>query len=149
MPDPGAVLARNKRLIRRYYDELWNQWKLDLIDEILAEDITFRGSLGLSVKGRDGFRAYLGVVRAAFPDFHNTIEEIIAEGDRVVARLTYRGTHEGRLFGYEPTGRSVTYAGAAIFLVDGCWIADGWVLGDTLNLTRQIETPNAAGPGIH
>ena len=103
MPD----LDENKRIIRRYYDELWNKWRLDLV------------------------------------------EELIAEGDKVVARLTYRGTHEGRLFGFEPTGREVSYAGAAIFRLKDGKIVDGWVLGDTLNLTRQIEVPNVSGPGIH
>ncbi|MBI4470071.1 MAG: ester cyclase [Acidobacteria bacterium] len=144
-----ATSEENKAIIRRYCNELWNEWNLDLVDEFISEKISFRGSLGLTVLGRDGFKAYVELVRSAFPDFHKTVEELIAEGDRVVARLTFHGTHKGRLFGYEPTGRQVSYAGAGIFRLRDGKIVDGWVLGDTLNLTRQIETPNVSGPGIH
>lgn len=128
----------NKAIIRRYYDELWNRWNLDVVDEIISVEVTFRGSLGSTVKGRHGFKQYVNMVCAAFPDFHNTIDDLIAEGDKVVARLTYRGTHKGELFGIAPTGRQVTYAGIAIFrIVDGK-IVDGWVIGDTLGLMQQI-----------
>ncbi|MGH2562499.1 MAG: ester cyclase [Thermomicrobiales bacterium] len=104
-----------------------------MADEIIAPGITFRGSLDVSVQGREGFLRYMNQVRDAFPDFHNTIGELIAEGDAIVARLTYRGSHRGALFGIEPTGRSVTYQGVAIFR-----IVDGWVLGDTVSVLRQI-----------
>ena len=129
---------QNKALVRRYYDELWNAWNLDVADEIIGADIAFRGSLGLTTKGLEGFKQYVNTVRAAFPDFHNTIEELIAEGDKVVARLTYRGTHRGTLFGIAPTGKRVTYTGVAIFRIAGGKVADGWVMGDTLGLMRQL-----------
>jgi len=77
-------------------------------------------------------------VRTAFPDFHNTIEELIAEGDSVVARLTYRATHRGELFGIPATGKAIEYAGVAIFRVRKEQVAEGWVLGDTLGLMRQL-----------
>lgn len=128
----------NKELIRRYYEELWNNWNLDVADEIVAEDIAFRGSLSVTVQGRDGFKQYVATVRAAFPDFHNTVEDLIAEGDKVVARLTYRGTHKGTLFGIAPTGKQVTYAGIAIFRIADGKIVDGYVMGDTLGLMQQL-----------
>src|SRR5262249_39446424 len=93
---------------------------------------------GVSVQGRDGFRDYMRTVRRAFPDFHNQVEEIIAEGDRVVARLTYTGTHQGELFGVAATGRKVSYAGVAIFRIAGAAIAEGWVLGDLHGLIQQL-----------
>jgi steroid delta-isomerase-like uncharacterized protein len=127
-----------KALVRRYYDELWNRWDLGLVDELLAPDVGFRGSLGIEVRGRDGFRRYVALVRDAFPDFHNAVEELVAESDRVVARLTYRGTHRGPLFGLAPTGRRISYAGVALFRIAGGRIAEGWVLGDALGLLRQL-----------
>src|SRR5262245_34908085 len=127
-----------RALVRRYYDELWNRWDLALADRLIAEDIAFRGSLGVSVQGRAGFRRYVDLVRRAFPDFHNAVEELLVEGDRVAARLTYRGTHAGPLFELAPTGRAVTYSGLALFRVRGGQIAEGWVLGDTLGLLRQL-----------
>lgn len=130
--------VENKAVIRRYYEDLWNAWNLDLVEELIAPDITFRGSLGVSVRGRAGFRDYAAAVRTAFPDFHNTVEQLIAEDDIVAARLTYRGTHRGILFQVAPTDKQVRYAGSAIFRIDGGLITDGFVLGDTLSLMRQI-----------
>lgn len=132
------TLEQNKSLIRRYYGELWNRWDYRLADELLVDGFLFRGSLGVNVTGRDGFRDYMRTVHGAFPDFHNHIEEIIAEGDRVVARLTYTGTHRGELFGVASTGRRVSYAGVAIFRIGGAAIAEGWVLGDVHGLIQQL-----------
>ena len=128
----------NKALIVRFYEEMWNKWDLAVADEIIAPDITFRGSLAVTVQARGGFKEYVALVRSAFPDFHNTIEELVAEGDKVVARLTYRGTHQGELFNTAPTGRQVTYAGVAIFRIADGQVTDGWVMGDTLSVMQQI-----------
>jgi predicted ester cyclase len=129
----------NKAIVRRYYDELWNQWNLSLSDELIDAGISFRGSLGVTVQGLEGFKQYVTLVRGAFPDFHNTIEDLIAEGDKVVARLTYHGTHRGELFGIAPTGKRVTYAGIAIFRIADGRIVEGWVIGDTYGLMKQLN----------
>jgi steroid delta-isomerase-like uncharacterized protein len=134
----SATPARNKALVRGYYEEMWNRWDFALIDELIAEEIAFRGSLGTSVHGREGFQEYVRAVRRAFPDFHNQVDELIAEGDRVVARLTYTGTHQGALFGIAATGRRVTYQGVAIFRIVADRMAEGWVLGDLHGLIRQL-----------
>ena len=128
-----------KALVRCYYVEMWNQWDFELADELIAESITFRGSLGVNVVGRDGFKEYMRTVQRAFPDFRNHIEELISEGNKVVARLTYTGTHEGLLFGIAPTGKKVSYGGVAFFLVSGHCIAEGWVLGDRQGLIEQLK----------
>jgi steroid delta-isomerase-like uncharacterized protein len=133
-------LEENKSLVGRYYAELWNRWDLSLVDELIGERITFRGSLGVTVQGRDGFRDYMRAVRRAFPDFHNRIEELVAEGDKVVARLTYTGTHQGELFGIGPTGKRVTYEGMALFRIEAGRITEGWVLGDVQGLMRQVSS---------
>ena len=129
---------KHKDLVRHYYEEMWNRWDFALADALIAAGIDFRGSLGVSVQGREGFKEYMRSVRRAFPDFHNQIEELIAEGDNVVARLTYTGTHEGELFGIAPTGRKISYAGVAIFRIAEVRIAAGWVLGDVHALVQQI-----------
>ena len=134
-----SMAEENKNIVRRYYDDLWSKWDLAAVTELVSPDITFRGSLGITVQGREGFKDYVNMVRAAFPDFHNKIEELIAEGSKVVARLTYTGTHQGELFGIPATGKRVTYSGVAIFLIADGKIKDGWVLGDTMGLKRQLE----------
>jgi steroid delta-isomerase-like uncharacterized protein len=136
-----AMLEENKWLIQHYYEKLWNQWEISLVDEIISEAIEFRGSIGLSVRGRDGFTGYVETIRTAFPDFHNRIDDLIAEENKVVALLTYTGTHQGMLFDIAPTGKRVEYAGTAVFRIEGGQIASGWVLGDRLGLLQQLNAP--------
>jgi steroid delta-isomerase-like uncharacterized protein len=131
--------TQNKALVRRYYQEMWNLWDFALIDELIGAEIVFQGSLGVSVQGREGFKEYMRTVRGAFPDFQNHVEELIAEDDRVVARLTYTGTHDGELFGIGATGRRVAYAGVAIFRIVEGRIVEGLVLGDVHGLVRQLR----------
>jgi steroid delta-isomerase-like uncharacterized protein len=130
----------NKEVIRRYYGELWNRWEFALIDTLLSPDCTFRGSLGIDATGHAGFKEYMETVQAAFPDFHNAIEELIAEGNTVIARLTYHGTHRGTLFGISATNRRIAYSGVAIFTLDQGRIARGWVLGDRYGLLEQLRS---------
>lgn len=127
-----------KSLIRRYYSELWNAWSTPALEELISLDIVFRGSIGTAVNGIEEFKQYVSKIRAAFPDFHNDLDELIGEGDKVVARLTYSGTHQGELFGFFGTGRKVTYQGIAIFRFREGKIVSGYVLGDTESLKRQL-----------
>src|SRR5688572_22591064 len=125
-------------IVRRFYEELWNRWDLAVADEIVAEDIRFRGSLGTTVRGRGEFKAYVESVRTAFPDWRNEIEDLFGAGDKVVARLTWTGTHRGELLGVPATGREVAYAGAAIFTIADGVITDAWVVGDTQEVWRAL-----------
>src|SRR5437762_11911708 len=108
-------IEARKALVRRYYDEMWNCWNFVVADKLISESIRFRGALGMTVNGRDGFKEYMRTVQRAFPDFNNKIEELIAEDDKVVARLTYSGTRRGELFGVAPTSRRVAYCGVDLF----------------------------------
>ena len=128
----------NEALVRRFYDELWNQWQLGVVDEILSESLRFRGSLGAVCDGREEFKRYVGTVRIAFPDWHNRVDELLASGDRVVTRMTWSGTHRGPLGDVPPTGARVEYAGAGFFRLSGGLIEEGWVVGDTQELWRAL-----------
>jgi len=132
------TIVDGKAIIRRYYTELWNRWDFALAGELLSPEVEFRGSLGDSTRGVDEFVSYMKRVRAAFPDFANTVEELVAEGDCVVARLSYSGTHLGSVVKEKPTGHRIQYAGIGMFTVQDDQIASGWVLGDLLSLMRQI-----------
>ena len=132
------MLDINKNLIRRYYADIWNRWDDDAVDEIIAPGIEFRGSLGVTVSGRDGFRGYVAQVRSAFPDFHNQVDELLAEGNAVAALLTYTGTHQGELYGAAPTHKRVEYGGIAFFRIAQGQITNGLVYGDTMGLMSQI-----------
>jgi steroid delta-isomerase-like uncharacterized protein len=134
----GDPLEENKNLIRRFYDEMWNPWNFAKAEELLAPEIVFRGTLGSETRGREAFCNYMRRVQRAFPDFHNKIESMTAEDDRVVARMSYRATHRGEILGVAPAGKAITYAGAAFFRIEHSEVAEGWVLGDLLGLLRQL-----------
>ena len=124
--------------MRRYYSEIWNAWSEPALEELLSPDIVFRGSIGTTVEGIAGFKQYRERIRSAFPDFHNHIEELVAEGVKVAAQLIYSGTHRGELFGIPGTGRKIAYQGLALFRFQEGKIVTGFVLGDTETLKRQL-----------
>ena len=80
-------------LLKRYYEEMWNNWNFDLASELLTDDFRFRGSFSVDVVGREAFKDYMRLVQSAFPDFHNKIERSISTPGEVVAQLSYSGTH--------------------------------------------------------
>jgi predicted ester cyclase len=91
LPRMSALTLLESR-VRRFYAELWNQWRFDFVAELLAAELEFRGSLGDAVRGWEGFIDYATRVRAAFPDFHNEIQELVVADKRVAAGLRYSGT---------------------------------------------------------
>jgi steroid delta-isomerase-like uncharacterized protein len=141
-------LQANKDLIIRYYEEMWNAWKLPLAKDLLAEEVVFRGSIGVSAKGISGFRGYMLMVRDAFPDFFNEIELLVAEENEVFSRIKYTGTHVGEIFGLAPTGKHFSFEGAAHFTVQRGKIHRGWAVGDIVDLLKQLgfKPPEGAWP---
>ncbi len=131
-------MSDNKLLVQRYYSEVWNAWSTSALEELIAPDIVFRGSIGTAVNGIAEFKQYVNRIWSAFPDFHNQVEELIAEGNKVAARLTYTGTHRGELFGFPASGAKITYQGLAVFECMQGKIVRGFVLGDTETLKRQL-----------
>jgi steroid delta-isomerase-like uncharacterized protein len=130
--------TRNAELVRRFYDEMWNRFDKSVFPALLTTDIRFRGSLGHHKVGYEQLGEYVDFIQRAFPDFTNHIEEIVSEEERSFARLTYRGTHRGEIFGIAPTGRKIEYAGAALFRFREGRIAEVWVLGDVHGLLQQL-----------
>ena len=133
------TIADHKKTVQRFYEELWNKWDYGIIGEILTPDVGFHGSLGVQNNGHQGFIDYAEMVRRAFPDFTNSVEELIAEGDKVAACLTHRGTQLGEIFNIEPTDRKIRYIGTAIFVFRDGLISNAWVLGDRLELLQQLN----------
>ena len=132
-------MREQEEVVRQYYDDMWNKWDFRLADELLHNEISFRGSLGSRVAGVSEFKKYMITVRSAFPDFHNQIEELVGREGLVAVRLKYKGTHLGPLFGIAPTGKRISYSGAAFYRFRGNKIAQGWVLGDVLGLLQQLR----------
>lgn len=136
-----AASEPHKRQVRRFYAEIWNRGDLAVIPEILAPDVAFRGSLGPELSGHAEFARYVREVTTALGDYRCEIEELVADGDRVVARMTLSGVHRDTLLGVPATGRRVSWAGAAFFTFDSGLVTDLWVLGDLHGLRDQLATP--------
>lgn len=131
--------SSNRSLIRRYFDEVWNAGRLQTLDEILTPSyVNHTPSTPNPVPGPAGLKPIVTAIRAAFPDLHYSIEDIIATDSAVVARVVMTGTHRGDLFGLPPTGRTVHVDQINIeHVVDGR-IAEHWRVTDELALMRQL-----------
>jgi steroid delta-isomerase-like uncharacterized protein len=139
---------RNKAQFRRTYEELFNQGNLTIAEELVAPDcVNHEIPQGMNNGGPEPLRQVVRMLRSAFPDLHFTIEELIAEGDSVVGRVTMSGTHQGPLMGIAPTGRSIRQAQAHfVRFRDGKGVEHRG-LRDDLGLMQQlglIPTPGQA-----
>ncbi len=131
------MLEKNKAIVRRWYEEMWNKGNLELIDELIASDVTGHSPIQ-NVDGVEASKRYVTMSRAAFPDLHFTIEEMIAEGDKVVAVRTLAGTHRGEYLGVAPTGNHVNITGINVFHIADGRIAETSTFVDTLDLMEQL-----------
>lgn len=133
------MLEDNKRLVRRFVYEVWHQGNLDLIDEIVAADyVRHDPAWPEEVRGRDGLRQYMSTVRQAFADLQVTIEEIIAEGDKVVVRWRAKGTHQDDFMGIRATWRGMALLGMSMHRIESGQIAETWDGYDALGLMQQL-----------
>ena len=106
-------------LVRRFYEEIWNCGDKAKIPELLHESFTFRGSLGQTKRGRDGFAEYVEFVKDALSEYRCEIQEMVCEGSKVFAKVLFSGVHQKEFLGYPATFRRVEWTGAALFKVDG------------------------------
>ena len=135
----------NKAVVRRFHDEVLNKGNLALIDELCSHDLVDHTAPPGLPPGVEGAKRTLGIYLAAFPDLHVTMEDMIAEGDRVVVRWTASGTHKGDLMGIAPTGRRVTVTGIAIDRIAGGKTVEHWEVFDQMGLMQQLGVIPAQG----
>jgi hypothetical protein len=126
----------NKALMTRFIEEVWNNGNLDAADDIFDPQATTPG-IPLP-PGPEGAKVIARTFRSAFPDFHITIEDLVADGERVAARFTQTGTHQGPFMGAAPTGRSIRVTEIAIIRVVGGKVVESWYETDTLSLYQQV-----------
>ncbi len=129
---------QNKALVRRFYDEVFNKKNLAVIDDFLDPHIIEHSLPPGLPGGIEGSRQFIGMYLTAFPDLHLTAEDMIAEGDKVVSRLTMRGTHRGEFMGIPPTGKQVTITGIQIPRIAGGKITENWINLDALGMLQQL-----------
>ena len=136
----------NKAIVRRYIEQVINEHRYDLVDEFFVDTVEFHG-VGPSIIGRDAAAEWYAMFGAAFPDWHMTINDMIAEGDKVVVRYTATGTHQGEFQGIPATGKPFTQYTIIIYLLSNGKIVEARLQTDMLSMMQQLglmPAPQAA-----
>jgi predicted ester cyclase len=129
--------SENKVLANQILREIFSQGNLSHIDELFAPDIVIHDP-DKELHGMEQVKQGIIRLRAAFPDLHYTVEDTIAEGDKVVIRFTGRGTHRGEFRGIPPTGKEMLYTGIMILRFVERKVVDYWAVSDVLGIFRQL-----------
>ena len=131
---PGGPPSRgeeNREVVRRYYEQVWNELNLDVVDELVAPDY--------QPGGPEGEKRLITGAHTSFPDIRFTVDDLmVAEGDSVIVRWTAQGTHGGRFRGIAPTGAQVSWSGISIYRLAGGRLIAGWSRSDQLGLLQQL-----------
>jgi steroid delta-isomerase-like uncharacterized protein len=128
----------NKTLANRVWQEVWHQGNLSQVDELFALDFVRHDPGGRVLRGTSQNRQFIDSLRTAFPDLHYTVEDQIAEGDKVVVRYRFQGTHLGAFQGMPPTKKQVAYTGILIYRISDGKIAEQWTEIDLMGFLRQL-----------
>ena len=136
----------NKETLLAFVEEVINQARYERLNDLVLENFVELDPLPGQQQGREGLKDVLVAFRAGFPDLHWAIEEMIIEGDKVVTRFTWTGTHRGAFLGIPATGSSVAVKGVVIDRLEGGKMADSRILMDTLGLMQQLGVIPAPPP---
>lgn len=131
----------NKALVRRWFEEVWNQGRSDAIDEMLGPGCLIHGlseDAENPLRGSEEFKPFHATFRGAFPDIEVVVEEIIAEGDMVAVRCVVRGRHTGDQLGVAASNTAVTFTGIAMTRIKESKIVEAWNNFDFLRMNKQI-----------
>jgi len=128
-------IEENKALMRRFWEEL-NKGNLAVWDELCTPDYVYHGTTGDMT--REQSKQHDANLFAAFPDFNGSIDDMIAEGDKVAVRFTIRGTHQGAFRDIAPTGKQITVSGLEIDRCAGGKFAETWLISDMLGMMQQL-----------
>ncbi len=135
---------QNKTIVRRIFDEIVNKGNLGVADELLAADYV-NHDFPAPAPGAEGFKLVTTMFRSAFPDIVVTLEDEFAEGDKVVTRGVFAGTHTGEFMGIPATGRKVTIKYLDIWRLENGKAKENWVQMDLLGLMQQLGVIPAPG----
>jgi steroid delta-isomerase-like uncharacterized protein len=130
-------IEENKAIVRRY-QEIYNSNNVNALSEVLAEDFLTPRMMPGMPPGLEGAKAIHQATLLGMPDWHTEIEDLIAEGDQVVARITMTGTHTGDFFGIPATGKKISFTGIYIVRIANGKIVEHWGEEDSLGLLQQL-----------
>ena len=127
----------NKEIVRRVIEDIVNKGDLSLVDKVLASEYVYHFPTH-DIHGPEGFKEFVTSMRTAFPDLHVTIEELIAEGDRVAARVLMQGTFKGELNGIAPTGRKLRFPEAVFVRFENGKEVEATAYGNMNSFNEQL-----------
>lgn len=132
---------QNKEAARRRVEELWNKGDITVVDELVSPNWVMHEPNGMEIKGPEGFKGLVTVIRTAFPDLHMTIVDMISEGDTVAYRFILTGTFKGELMGVAPTGRRLNFSECHFLRFDSGKEVEAFGYGDMLLWYQQLGIP--------
>ena len=133
-------LDANKSLARRIWEDVFNGRNLDLADELIAPDaVNHEAGPGAPSRGPESLKAAVTWLSTAFPDMHMAIDDVVAEGDKVVLQTTMTGTHQGPFMGIEPTGRRFAQRQVHILRIQDGQAVEHWAVRDDLGFMQQLD----------
>ena len=130
--------TESKALVRRFLAEGIERGDPAAFDEFLAPDVSDHAAAPGLPRGREGWKQNRAIMATSFPDLRFAIEDLLADGDKVIARTAFTGTHRGDFFGLPATGRPVTVSSIHIFRIDDGRIVEHWANSDDLEMLRQL-----------
>ena len=128
----------NKAVVNRLYEKVWSQGNMAVIDELVADNFVGHSQPAEIPNTREGFKIFAGMYLKAFPGMKMTVDDIITEGDKVVARWTAVGKHKGELMGIPATDKDVTVTGISIDRIAGGKIVESWGEFDLAGMLTQL-----------
>ena len=137
----------NKAIVSRCIEEAFNRHNVAALDEFLAPNVDHHSLPPGVPRDREGFKQFVGMLLTAFPDLRITIEDMVAEGDRVVARATTSGTQSGGFMGMPPTGKQATWTEMFIWRIDGRKAVEMWAELDRMGMMQQLGVIGMPGQG--
>ena len=131
------IAAANKELVRRFYKDVYVDWNMAFADEVLSPQFISHDWPEGGPTGPQAFRSYYAAIRSAVADARYKVDDLIAEGDRVVVRWRLQGTHKGAFRGIAPTGQPITLKGIAIYRVERGKLMERWVVSDLYGVLEE------------
>jgi steroid delta-isomerase-like uncharacterized protein len=142
VPTEGKMVEENVQLVKRWFEEVWNQKRSDTISELVSTDCVAHGTseTGEELHGPEGFRALQARILEAFPDIHFTVHDCFGAGDRVVARWSATMHHRGNGLGMAATGAEVNITGTGMVRMENGKVTEVWDNWDKFAMFQQIES---------
>ena len=145
-------VEENRAIVRRFVEEVQSGGNIDAIDELCSPEFINHTAPPGVPSNCEGIKQVMAMFRQAFPDSYFTVEDMVAEGDKVATRKTFRGTHQGEFMGIPPSGQQVSIGLIDIVRISHGKVVEHWAIGDNLGMMQQLgviggsRQSNTSGP---